>query len=78
MSTLSIVKKIITEQLINNGIETEIEINEEFQFLGKHGLLDSLDLAVIITELSEELNKDPFEGGFENFQSVGDLIKLYE
>ena len=78
MNTFSLIQKIITEQLTDKGIEPNVEINENFKFLGKHGMLDSLDLAVIITEISEELNKDPFEEGFQNFETVNDLVLLYD
>lgn len=39
--------------------------------------IDSLDLAVIVVELEKLTGKDPFQGGFINFQTAGELAALY-
>lgn len=39
--------------------------------------IDSLDLAAIVVQLSEETGKDPFEDGFIDFRTVGELAQLY-
>jgi acyl carrier protein len=39
--------------------------------------LDSLDLAVIVTQLEELTGRDPFKGGFRHFTTVGELADLY-
>ncbi len=39
--------------------------------------IDSLDLAAIVVQLSEETGKDPFEDGFIDFRTVGELARLY-
>jgi len=46
--------------------------------LGEGGLaLDSLDVATIVAELDQALDKDPFAEGTPRFRTVGDLIALY-
>jgi acyl carrier protein len=40
--------------------------------------LDSLNLALLIVKLEERTGRDPFRDGFENFQTVGELVDLYQ
>lgn len=39
--------------------------------------IDSLDLAVLVRELEEVVGHDPFADGFIEFQTAGELAKLY-
>ena len=39
--------------------------------------IDSLDLAAIVVQLTEETGKDPFEDGFIDFRTAGQLAQLY-
>jgi acyl carrier protein len=39
--------------------------------------IDSLDLAAIVIELSEATGKDPFQNGFIEFRTIGELCDLY-
>lgn len=39
--------------------------------------IDSLDLAVLVRELEEAVGRDPFQDGFIEFQTAGELAKLY-
>jgi acyl carrier protein len=52
-------------------------IAEETVLLGSTLGIDSLDLAAIVVELSESTGKDPFQGGFIEFRTVGELGDLY-
>lgn len=59
----------------------EIQINEN---LSSNSLLlesisgfDSLELAGLVAHLEELTNFDPFEGGFVEFESIGELAKLF-
>jgi acyl carrier protein len=40
--------------------------------------LDSLNLALLIVKLEERTGRDPFRLGFENFETVGELVALYQ
>lgn len=40
--------------------------------------IDSLDLAAVLGELQLMTNYDPFEAGFINFQTAGELARLYQ
>jgi acyl carrier protein len=39
--------------------------------------LDSLDLAVLVVGLEQELGVDPFRSGARAVQTVGELVELY-
>ena len=39
---------------------------------------DSLNLALLIVKLEERTGRDPFRLGFENFETVGELVALYQ
>lgn len=38
---------------------------------------DSIDLAILIADLQDEFGFDPFENGFINFKTVGELKGLF-
>ena len=50
----------------------------ETRLLGGEVPIDSLDLASLVFELEQATGHDPFKGGFVNFQTVGELTKLYQ
>ncbi len=52
-------------------------IAEETVLLGSTLGIDSLDLAAMVVELSEVTGKDPFQDGFVEFRTVGELSDLY-
>ena len=52
-------------------------IAEETVLLGSTLGIDSLDLAALVVELSEATAKDPFQDGFVEFRTVGELGDLY-
>lgn len=53
------------------------EISESTLLLGSSLGIDSLDLATIVVQLSEATGKDPFEDGFVDFRTVGELVRIY-
>ena len=58
--------------------ETISIVNEETPVDSRLGL-DSLDWAIVVVELEETLNCDPFaQGGGANLSTVADLVALYE
>jgi acyl carrier protein len=47
------------------------------QLLGGDLGIDSLDLAVLVSELESVIGHDPFRNGFIEFRTAGELAKLY-
>jgi hypothetical protein len=39
--------------------------------------IDSLDLAMLVREMEERVGHDPFQDGFIDFRTAGELAKLY-
>lgn len=70
------IQQIVDGILKQKGL-TPTPLTDETRLLdGKLGV-DSLDLAVIVTELQQVTGLDPFKGGFRNFRTVGELAQLY-
>jgi acyl carrier protein len=40
--------------------------------------IDSLDLAQLVVELVDVTDYDPFESGFVDFRTIGELAKLFQ
>lgn len=75
-SSFDIIVQIIQSKLKEKGL-VACEIFPESQLLGGSIPIDSLDLATIIVEIEENITIRPFEEGFINFQTVGELAALY-
>jgi acyl carrier protein len=79
----------MTELEILGAIETQLAnimsskglpaptITTETQLLGGELGIDSLDLAVLVSELEGVIGHDPFRNGFIEFRTAGELAKLY-
>ncbi len=67
----------IVNRLLNQKGHASVPLNAETPLLGGGLPMDSLDLAVLITELQVGFGVDPFKSGFRNFQTVGELADLY-
>ena len=52
-------------------------INESTRLLGGDLPIDSLDLAALVVELEQVTGRDPFQAGFIDFRTVGELSRLY-
>jgi acyl carrier protein len=52
-------------------------INESTRLLGGDLPIDSLDLAALVVELEEITGRNPFQAGFVDFRTVGELCRLY-
>jgi acyl carrier protein len=79
MTTTELIPEI---QRIVNGLLTQkgqsaVTLSAETRFLGGGLAIDSLDLAVLVTELQALTGKDPFAGGFRAFYTVGELAAMY-
>lgn len=70
------IEKTINDLLGQRGLES-VTVSANSRFLSDEVPLDSLDLAVIVTELQRITGKDPFQAGFRNFRTVGELANLY-
>jgi acyl carrier protein len=69
--------EVIVNRLITQKGLAPITLDESSRFLGGDIPIDSLDLAVVLTELERAIKKDPFKDGFKNFRTVGELTQLY-
>lgn len=70
------VGEIITRILRDKGSDP-LEIGADTVIIGGDIPIDSLDLATVVVELEAKTGKDPFEAGFLNFSTVGELAGLY-
>ena len=52
-------------------------ISESTTLLGGNLPIDSLDLAALVVELEEITGCDPFQAGFPDFRTAGELSRLY-
>ena len=70
------IQRIINELLTQKGLPA-MSLTPESRFLGGGIPIDSLDLAVLVTELQTRTGKDPFAEGFRTFHTVGELGAMY-
>ena len=52
-------------------------IDESTTLLGGNLPIDSLDLAALVVELEQITGRDPFQTGFTDFRTAGELSRLY-
>jgi acyl carrier protein len=70
------IQRIIDDLMHQKGLEV-VTVAPHSRFLGEDIPIDSLDLAVLVTELEHVTRKDPFRSGFRDFRTVGELAQLY-
>jgi acyl carrier protein len=70
------IQSIINRLLEQKG-QPAVTLTDSSRFLSGGIPIDSLDLAVLVTELQAVTGKDPFAAGFRNFQTVGELAAMY-
>ncbi len=70
------IQKIVDGIRRQKGFPT-VPLAEQTRFLDGQLGIDSLDLAVVVTELEQTTRKDPFKHGFRNFRTVGELARIY-
>ncbi len=73
--TLKLVIDAISEVIKQNGLDN-VDLKPETVILSETAL-DSLALAEVVVRLETKTGKDPFNEGFVNFQTVGELAELY-
>ena len=54
------------------------DLIDDTRVLGGELSIDSLDLATVVVELQTRTSRDPFAGGFVPFETLGQLVKLFE
>jgi|HubBroStandDraft_2_1064218.scaffolds.fasta_scaffold310862_2 hypothetical protein len=70
------IQTMVSEALTAKGLPTQ-KLTEDTVLLGGGVNIDSLDLAGIVVTLTEITQRDPFQDGFIEFRTVGELAKLY-
>jgi len=70
------IKTVVTRILEDKG-EAVPALSEDTELLGGAVAIDSLDLAVMVSELEGVMGKDPFAQGFVDFRTIGELARLY-
>jgi acyl carrier protein len=79
MTTTEVLARIgrsINEVRANKGLNS-ITLTENISLLGGDTGIDSLDLAALVVELQDENEYDPFQEGFVNFNTAGELASLF-
>jgi acyl carrier protein len=70
------ITQIVQRILLEKGLDAP-PIRPDTALLDGTLGIDSLDLAVLVRELEEVVGHDPFAEGFIEFQTAGELAKLY-
>jgi acyl carrier protein len=73
---VSAIDTLVQDALKQRGLPPQ-SLTADTLLLGASLGIDSLDLAAIVVQLTEETGKDPFEDGFVDFRTVGELAQLY-
>jgi acyl carrier protein len=72
----------IIERTLNQILEAKgrarVALTEDMLLLDEEALpIDSLDLAQIVLDLQSLTGRDPFEAGFIEFRTAGELASLF-
>ncbi len=70
------ISEIVQRILAEKGLDAP-PISADTALLDGSVGIDSLDLAVLVRELEDVVGRDPFADGFIEFQTAGELAKLY-
>lgn len=70
------ITRLLAEIMASKELE-QTAVAGDTLLLGGALQIDSLDLAAIVVNLSEQCDKDPFSEGFIEFRTVGELAQLY-
>lgn len=68
---------VVLKRVAEDKGEPLPEVTSDTAFLGGQLPIDSLDLATIVVELDTATGLDPFQLGFIEFRTVGELADLY-
>lgn len=73
---LAAISQSVGQALTDKGLPGQ-DISAETVLLGSSLGVDSLDLATVVIQLTEATGRDPFEKGFVEFRTVGELADLF-
>ena len=68
--------EIMGRTLVDKGVSAP-KIVESSELLASDLGFDSLDLALLVRELEDIVGYDPFQNGFIEFRTIGQLADLY-
>ena len=68
--------QVVQRTLSDKGLKAPA-ISPATELLGGEVGIDSLDLAMLVRELEDVVGHDPFQDGFIEFRTAGELAKLY-
>lgn len=69
--------KAVVARILEDKGESVPAMSSDTELLGGAVAIDSLDLAVMVSELEGVMGHDPFAQGFVDFRTIGDLATLY-
>lgn len=70
------IEAIVARTLSDKG-KSAPRIASNTELLSGEVGIDSLDLAMLVRELEDVVGFDPFQNGFIDFRTAGELAKLY-
>jgi len=73
---LTHIQRILGDLASAKGVRLGV-IGESTMLLAGDLPIDSLDLAALVVELEEITGRDPFQEGFTDFRTAGELSRLY-
>ncbi len=73
---LTAIHESVGRALTDKGLPGQ-DMSAETVLLGSSLGIDSLDLATVVIQLTEATGRDPFEKGFVEFRTVGELADLF-
>lgn len=73
---LAEIVRVLGQTLEDKGLDVP-QILAETELLGGDLEIDSLDLATLVREMEEIVGFDPFQDGFIEFRTAGELARLY-
>lgn len=70
------IKRAVGQILEDKGADVP-DITPDTELLSGALAIDSLDLAMLVSELEGIMGHDPFARGFVDFRTAGELARLY-
>ena len=70
------ISKAVAQILSDKGLPAPA-LTADTELLGGDLQIDSLALAMLVREMEERIGFDPFQDGFIDFRTAGELAKLY-
>jgi acyl carrier protein len=77
LDVYALITKSVSDRIKEKGLQVP-ELRAETRMLGGELPLDSLDVAVIVIDMQQQVGVDPFASGFVEFYTIGELASLYQ